>query len=172
MNTRHSADQRYELTQFDGIEITTRSVGTEELRAVKPESYDVYISTSSGVLGFRDASGDWIEFRNRWPRLGPVTIAILRAIQLNPGDFLTPAQITELTGYDSLRENTVLAARIYALRQSLRDRDQRFVETSTADGYAIRWSSQRTWLWVDRIATKQDARHPNDDAVPVKPIEA
>jgi hypothetical protein len=142
---------RYQVTVYDGSAMTVKTVSGKEKNAFKPEACDLYYSPPDGVLAFRDADGNWVEYRGQWPRFGPKCIGILQAILLNPGDFLTPAAIAELTAFESLRENTVLAARVFAMRKSLRDPGTRFVETRTSNGYAIRWPRGRSFLWIELI---------------------
>ena len=151
MKMKAATQKRYEVNRYDGNEIVTETVTTDCLRTLKPKSSDHYVSTCTGAFCFRTASGKWVEYHNKWPGLGPVGLVILQALQLNPGDYLTPAELAELTGYDSLRGNEVLAARIHAIRKLHRDKSERFIETRRSGGYAVRWPKERTWLWVDRL---------------------
>jgi hypothetical protein len=144
-------DRKYEVTVNDGKEITVKTVTAAEKEALDPQAFDLYMSPADGVLGFRDAKGNWVEYRNRWPGLGPVCIAIIQALQLNCGDFLSPKTLSQLCGFDSLHENSVLAARAHAIRKALRDPGARFIETRTSNGYALRWPRERTFLWVELI---------------------
>ena len=149
---------RYEIREYDGHEMTARTVTADELAQLTPQSFDHYISTCSGILAFRACSGQWKQHVKKWPRMGKVSTAILRALQLNAGDFLTPREIAVITGYDSLRIGQTLQARICAIRKALEDCKDWFIETRTSDGYAVRWSAERTWLWVDRLL---DADEPD-----------
>ncbi len=155
MKTKATTQKRYEVTRYHGNEIVTETVTTDCMRTLKPKSSDHYVSTCTGDFGFRTASGKWVEYHNKWPGLGPVGLAILQALQLNPGDYLTPTELAELTGYGSLRRNEVLAARIHAIRKLHRDKGERFIETRQSGGYAVRWPGERTWLWVDRIVSAE-----------------
>ena len=149
MQTSTSNARKYDVTQYDGREVTVTRMTAAEVRGLKPQTFDHFISTRDAIMAFRTASGKWIEWRNEWPGVGPVGLAILRSLQMNPGDFLTPEDIAELTGVNSLKRNEVLAARVCRLREAHADKSQRFIETRTASGYAIRWPRERTWLWVD-----------------------
>jgi hypothetical protein len=150
MQTLTNNARRYDVMQYDGREVTVTRMTPAEVRGLKPQAFDHFISTCDAILAFRTATGKWIECRNEWPGVGPVGLAILRSLQMTPGDFLTPKDIAELTGYRSLERNEVLAARVCALRNAHGDKAQRFIETRTAGGYAIRWPRERTWLWIDR----------------------
>lgn len=151
MKTARQIEKKYEVMQYDRHEVTARSVTADELLSIEPRKFNHYISTRDRIYGFRSRSGKWIKHRKRWPRMGPISKAILRALQLNPGEFLSPDEIAELTGRISLREHDVLTARIYAIRKAHDDSGDWFIETTTDDGYAVRWREERTWLWIDRI---------------------
>lgn len=151
MKTMAKNEKRYEGMRYDGREVIALSMTPDEVLAIVPQKFDHYISAPDRNYGFRSPSGKWIEYHKKWPRMGPVSLAILRALQLNPGEFLSPEYIAEITGYDSLREHDVLAARLYAIRQAHDNSRDWFIETTTADGYAARWRKERTWIWVDRI---------------------
>jgi hypothetical protein len=150
MQTPTSNARKYDVTQYDGREVTVTRMTAAEVQKIKPQAFDYFISTRDAILAFRTAAGKWIEYRNKWPGVGPVGLAILRSLQMNFGDFLTPEDIAELTGINSLKRNEVLAARSCRLRKTHADKSQRFIETRTADRFAIRWPRERTWLWVDR----------------------
>ena len=153
MNKNMRIQKKYDVMTYDGHEVIAKTMQAREVKALKPKSFDHYVSTCTGDLGFMASSGKWVEYHNKWPGLGPVGLAILQALQLNAGDYLTPAELAELTGYDSLRSNEVLAARIHAIRKLHRDKGERFIETRTSGGYAVRWPKERTWLWINRIVS-------------------
>ena len=149
MKAHNDSTGRYQVTIYDGKELVVRSMNGTEKLALQPQSFDLYYSLPDGILAFRDSSGKWIEYRGHWPRFGPKCIGILQVLLLNPGDFMAPAAIGDLTRFDSLRENTILAARVHAMRKSLRDTGGWFIETRTSNGYAIRWPRERSFLWVE-----------------------
>ena len=149
MNNNTTSARRYQTTAYDGNELTVKTLSSADKLALDPQAYDLYYSLPDGILAFRDSAGNWVEYRGHWPKFGLKCISILQALLLNPGDFLSPAAIGELTGHDSLCENTVLAARVHAMRKSLRDPGARFIETRTSNGYAIRWPRERSFLWVE-----------------------
>lgn len=155
MRALNTCNRVYDLTSYDGHEVVARTIDREGLEALDPQQFDHFIATHIGVFAFRNELGRWIEYSQTWPRLGPVGIKVIRALQLNPGDFLTPRDIAELTSYDSLRQNENLAARICAIRKSHQDTSERFFETRRAGGYAVRWQAERTWVWVERILEDQ-----------------
>jgi hypothetical protein len=110
-NTR----QRYEVTIYDGKDIAMKTMTREQVMAINPQSADYFLSIAFGVLAFRTAGDEWIQFDNSdWPGLGDVCIRIIQALQLNPGEFLTPDEIAELTGCHTLRNNNALSARLKA----------------------------------------------------------
>jgi len=146
-------EPRYEVTHYDGTEISTRIVTRAEMLAIDPGSVDHYQARCLGLLSFRTATGDRREYRGRWPKLGPAGLRVLHALQLNPGDFLCPSEIAALTGWRSLERNGALTALIMRLRKAHDEQGQAawFIETSTAGGYFVRWPKHRTWMWVERV---------------------
>lgn len=156
MNANDRIEPRYEVTQYDGKEVIARTMTQEEAEAIDPKAFDHFMSTASGVMGFRASDGQWVDYDKKWPRMGRVTTDLLRALQLNPGVFLTPAELEKLTGHTSLGENSALAARVHSLRETHHDKEQRFIETNTQNGYRLRWPKERTWLWIDRIPSDTD----------------
>ena len=155
MNKNMRIQKKYEVTIYDGREVVAKTMMASQVKTLKPESFDHFMSTCNGVLGYRAADGQWVEHRNTWPGMGPVGLAVLQALQLNPGDYLTPGDIAGLTGYESLRHNDVLAARVCAIRNA-HSKNRMLVETRGSCGYALRWPKQRIWLWVDRIPASAD----------------
>jgi hypothetical protein len=148
--------RQYQVTRNNGAEVTTVPVIAGEVEAIRPQDFDFYMSKPDATLGFQDHKGKWHEWSSSWPRLGPVCLDILEALQLNAGDYLTPTDLAEITGYESLRENGNLAARVCAIRHTLGNSGSRFIETRTAGGYAIRWPKNRTFVVVERVpSTKQ-----------------
>jgi len=135
------------MTTNDG----TTSITAAERKQIDPEKPDLFISNPDGVLAFRLESGERIEHRGRWPGMGSVMLAVLQALIVNSGDFLTPAEIAVITGISSLRENNNLSARVAKLRRFFRDTNQRFIETRDSGSYAIRLPQCRTFLWLERI---------------------
>ncbi|MCK4601582.1 MAG: helix-turn-helix domain-containing protein [Phycisphaerae bacterium] len=159
MKGKARTQQSYEVNQYDGHEVETTTMTATEVKGLNPKGFDHYISLCLGIFGFRTKSGKWIEYRKKWPGIGKVGLAILQALQLNPGEFLTPAEIAELTDYESLRRHDVLAARVCAIRNAHKHKDERFIETRRGGGYALRWCQERTWLWVDRIPIGKNNEH-------------
>ena len=144
-------EKRYDKTCYDAHEVTVETISAEERQEIKPLGFDFYMSKADGVLLFRTETGKWIEYVTSWPRLGPVTLAALNALQLNPGEFLTPEQIGRISGYTSLGRVGPLVARVHAMRKTLKDRDGWFIETKTSGGYGVRWVKERTWIWIERL---------------------
>ncbi len=144
-------EKKYDVTRYDGREVIARAATAKQARLYKPQAYDYYISTCWGVLGYRAAGGRWVEHQDGWEGIGPVTLPLVRAIQLNPGDYLTPEEIAQITGIGSLVRNGVLIARVYAFRRAHEGNPDRFIQTRASGDYAIRWPKERTWLWIDRV---------------------
>jgi DNA-binding response OmpR family regulator len=122
--------------------------------AIDPASVDHYQAACRGLLAFRTATGDWEKYEEKWPKLGPVGLRVLHALQLNPGDFLCPSEIAALTGWRSLERNGALTALIMRLRKAHKEQGQAepwFIETKTAGGYGVRWPKDRTWMWIERV---------------------
>jgi hypothetical protein len=145
-------DRRYESNSYDGRDFKTDTVSAESVASVSGPEFDHFMSSCNGVLGFRTSNGKCVEYREKWPRMGRITLDVLKILQLNPGDFLTPEDIAALTGHLSLRANETLAARVCAIRKTHQDESERFIETRKGGGYGLRWPKDRTWLWIDRIA--------------------
>lgn len=145
-------EPKWEVTQFDGNAITTRTVTEAELASIQPQQFDHYRSNSLGIFAYRDAAGNWIEHRDVWPKMGPVNLAVLEALQLHPAVSLTPLDLARLTGIHSLADNGNAAVRVRKIREAHDDGDQRFVETRRSGGLAYRWPRSRTWIWIERIS--------------------
>jgi hypothetical protein len=147
-------NSRYEVTHYDGKTFNARTVTNEELTEIDQQSVDYFQSSAFGIRAFRTADGQWVEHRDGdCPGLGDVCIRIIQALQLNPGEFLTPEVIAELTGRPSLRENNVLSARLMAIRRAHQESNKKphFFLSRRAGGFAVAWNPQCTWMWVDRI---------------------
>ena len=153
MNNKQIIKPRYELTSYDGHEVEVRSISWEQYQKIDPQSYDHYMSQSQGLWCYRDRQGHWIEHRIEWPGLGNTCIKIIQSVQLNPGSFLTPRDIAELTNVHSLAENNNLSARWLAIRQAHGETfaQPRFWLSRRAGGMAVAWHPKFTWAWLERI---------------------
>lgn len=154
MNTNKNIRLRYEVTIYDGQEILTRTMTRQQVMEINPQSFDYFLSTAFGIWGFRTDTGEWVEHRDAvWQGIGDTCIKITQAIQLNPGEFLTPAEIVELTGLSTLRSSNTLSARLKAIRQAHQESygAQNFFLSRRAGGYGISWSQVKTWCWVERM---------------------
>ena len=104
MNTDKSIKPRYEFITYDGQTITSRTITRQQVGAISPQSVDYFLSPAFGIWGFRTKTGEWIEHCDGdWQGIGDTCIKIIQALQLNPGEFLTPVEIADLTGFFSLR---------------------------------------------------------------------
>jgi hypothetical protein len=156
MNPKRITQPYYECTTYDGHNISTQTLTREQVLAISPQSVDHFLSCALGIWGFRTADGEWIEHRGGdWPGLGDTGIRIIQAIQINPGEFLSPTLIAELTGCSTLRNGYALSARLMALREihkeSFRTSKPHFFLSRRAGGFAVCWNPQRTWCSIDRI---------------------
>ena len=149
---------RFFLTQYlPKGEVTSVEITAEEKRvilenrAIDSVPLDFLLSYPDSVFAFRDESGSWIDHCPRWPRMGRVTLDLLLALQLNPGLFLTPSALRELTGHESLFGAWNLAGRVRALRMTLHDRRGRFIVTRRNGGYAVQWESKRGFCWIEPL---------------------
>ena len=152
MNTTNNS--RYEKIHYDGKAITTKTITYEQAKAIIPQSADYFQSSAFGILAFRTLDDEWIEHRQGIsPGLGDVCLRIIQALQLNPGEFLTPPEIAELTGRDSLRENNVLSARLMAIRKAHKECHSKphFFLSRRPGGFAVAWNPRCSWIWLERI---------------------
>ena len=82
--------------------------------------------------------------------MGETTLAILETLLLNSGEYLSPEELAELTGNPNLKRNSALAARILAIRKTLHDDNETYIQTQKTPGhYAVRWTG-RPWIWIER----------------------
>ena len=153
MNIKKPLEARYEITRYDTREINTWQVTRTEAKNFDPKSVDHFMAPDFGKWGFRNAQDKWISHRAKWPTLGTVSFRIIVAAQLNFGEFLTPADVVYLTGYETLRNGNALSARWLTIRKAHGESYAKphFFLTRKAGGFAIGWSSQRSWCWIERI---------------------
>ena len=149
---RQPHQPRCELLTYDGNETTTKVITHADLDGIDTTAVDHFHSRSLGVFGFRTACGDWVEYHDTWPMIGPVALAILEATQLNPGIYLDPRSIASITGLNSLYNGATLATRILKLREAHNEKGRpRFFKTIRAGGYRVCWPKERTWMWLELI---------------------
>jgi len=154
MNTGKFNKSRYEKRHFDGKTTNTKTITYEQVMEINPQSVNHFQSSAFGIHAYRTAEGVWIEHRDgNCPGLGDVCLRIIQTLQLNPGEFLTPREIAELTGRDSLRENNVLSARLLAIRKAHKESNTKphFFLSRRAGGFAVAWNPQYSWMWIERI---------------------
>lgn len=154
MNTNKKMDQRYEFITYDGQTIDTKVMTRQQVGAINHQSFDYFLSAAFGIWGFRTKSGEWIErCDGDWQGIGDTCLKIIQALQLNPGEFLSPKEVAELAGYSSLRNGNTLSARLMAIREAHKEtyKNHNFFRSRRAGGYGISWNSKKTWAWVERI---------------------
>ena len=141
----------FEVTRYDGTEMTATTVTRHELRSVDPQSVDHYVCPARASFEFRTATREWIV--HDWSGLGPRSTAILQVLQEHPGEYLVPIEIARLSGYQSFIENNNLSARLRSLRLVHREtaRTPWFFHTHRNGGFTLAWSADRTWMRVEKI---------------------
>ena len=146
---------RYEVTIYDGQDISTRMVTRAQLAEMQDQHYDYFFSKTLGKWAHTTAQDERIQHEHAaWPGIGDTCIRIIQAIQLNPGEFLTPAEIAELTGCDTLRSGNALSARLKAIREAHREtfRNPHFFLSRRDGGFGIAWNPTRTWMWLEKVS--------------------
>jgi len=154
MNQNKATKQRYEVTIYDGQDVTTRPMTREQVMEINPQSFGYFFSTVFGIWAFRTANDEWIEHEAAdWPGIGDTCIRIIQAVQFNPGEFLTPTEIAELTGYATLRNKNALSARLKAIREAHKEsyKAPNFFSSRRDGGFAIAWNAEKTWAWIERV---------------------
>ena len=145
---------RYETTTYvRGSEIEVRSVTESERAALDIQDYDHMIDFVAGTYGFKAEESEWTERPLDGSGLGKVCIRIIQAIQLYRGVFLTPGNVADLVNNNSLRENNNLSARLTPIRAAHFESGdkQRFFLSKRGNGFALKWPSEFSWIWVERI---------------------
>jgi hypothetical protein len=137
---------RYEDTIYDGHTITIKVFDADDPNLPNPEDFDLYFSSSLSTIGYRDAKGEWVRCKDRYPKgIGAVCVKIIHAIMLNPGRNLDRDQMASKAKHPALAEkNGNLLARVFKIRKVF---GYHFIETSRIDGYHIRWPKGQTWIW-------------------------
>jgi hypothetical protein len=154
MNPNKNLKSRYEILTYDGQSFSSTTMTRDQVMEINYQSFDYVLSSVLGIWAFRTADDEWIEHRGGdWPEFGDVCIRIVQAVQLNPGDFLKPVEVAELTGRDKLRENNNLSARLMAIRKAHREnhKQSHFFLSRKTGGFGIAWNKERTWMWIEKI---------------------
>lgn len=147
-------NHKYDITFYDGLETSSRIISNEELEKIATDQYDCVIDHVNGVFSFRLASGERMWYEGDWPGLGPVTLILLQTLQMDPGKFLSPRRIADLTDYPSLSDHGALAQRVRVLRRIFGSRCNDFIESRRLP-YRLRWRKECTWLWIDHTPVDQ-----------------
>ena len=143
-------EPRYEITYFDGNDIQIDSVDTEQLQKMPLQDYDLCIHEPKSELSFNNANGKRVTYKNEWPGIGDVTYAVLKALLDRTNESVGKNVLARLTQNNYLDIDGVLAARIYALRKSLQNKD--FIQTKRSRGkYLLAWNPRYTWVRIRRI---------------------
>ena len=159
MNPNKNIKSRYDVLAYDGQTINAKTMTREQVMAINPQSVDYFLSIAFGIWGFRTDDDEWVEHSAAdWTGLGDTCIRIIQAIQLNPGEFLTPQEIADLTGCFTLRNPNALSARLMAIREAHREsfKKSHFPQSRRARGYAIAWNPKYSWMWIERIASTME----------------
>jgi hypothetical protein len=156
-------DALLEYTVFDGRTIETTKITRADSEKLDPQVVDYCIFSPLGLWGYRTDDGRWVQHTRQWPGLGDLCLRIVKAVQLNPDIFLSPADIAFLTGRRSLSIPSNLSARLLAIRKAhgeTCDKPNFFLSKRT-DGFGIAWNAQRTWMWLETLpmpSSQQDTR--------------
>ncbi|MCH9032888.1 MAG: hypothetical protein IID42_00105 [Planctomycetes bacterium] len=149
---------RVEVTSYrPGSEPDVESMTIAEARKLAVQRYDHLLARVSGVYGYRDAQGDWVEHPLEGSGLGHIAWEIVRSLQFNPGVFLTRKQVDKLVrgacpgDYRSF--NGRLAARLKVIRSAHRENgtSPRLFVSKRNGGYAVQWPARFSWIWIDPI---------------------
>ena len=153
MNKKNE-EPRYEVTTCYDRTVDMETLSRDQVMAINRQSVDYFLSADFGIWAFRTAEDEWVEHRGGdWPGFGDVCIRIVQGLQLNPAEFLSPAIIAELTGRPTLRDNNALSARLMAIRRAHKEsyRKPHFFLSRKAEGFAISWAPENSWMWIERI---------------------
>jgi hypothetical protein len=154
MNIIKNVKYRYETIVYDGQEITTKNITRKEVMGLVHRSTDYFLSKTLGTWTFKTQAGKWIDHHDGiWPGLGNTSIKIIQALQFNPAEFLEPKDISELTGYFTLRDNNALSACLMRIRHVHKESAQKphFFLSRKTGGYGICWNPKCHWMWCERI---------------------
>lgn len=157
---RRLPQRKYYVTRGVGNKVASETMTKEQLEAIEGSQFELILCMVTARMVVTSSSGKRIEYFRQWPRMGRVSLQLIEAILLNSGEYLTPADLAEITGNDNLRENSNVAARIMAIRRTLHDDNETYVQTrKTPKHYAVRWSG-RPFIWIERapndLADTQD----------------
>jgi hypothetical protein len=141
-----------EVTRYNGKEIAVKTMTREEAEAIDLKSFDYYIASAFGKIGFRTASGKWVEYCNgRRPGIGPEGLNLTRAIQLNPGVHLRSLDLAELTGNEDFCGPNCVSAVVLRLRRAHSESKQKqhFFFTGDSGEMTVCWPAEKKWIWID-----------------------
>ena len=155
-------ERKYDVMIGEGKNVESKIMTSEELRLLAWNRFKVIICIVTARMVVTSSSGERIVYEDRWPRMGRVSLRLLEALLLNSGEYLTPVDLAEITGNDNLRENGTVAARILAIRKTLWDRNETYIQTQKTPGhYAARWTG-KPFIWVKRAPNELSAPHTTD----------
>jgi len=154
----------YELTRYDGAEITTRRYSHEDKQLFNPHAADHNLFFATGLWTYHGADGQWVtHFHGHWPCLGKLALDIIRAAQINVGEFLSPADIADLVGGKAGDINNWLSTRWLAIRKAHGEMSPTsyFFLSRRAGGFAVAWHPERTWQWLERVPAERLINPPS-----------
>ena len=162
MNKNNLNNSRYQVTIGKGKSVTTETMTYEQVMQLNPQDVDHFMSFAFGVYAYRNIKGKWIEIKGgNWPGMGDTTLSVVQALQLNPGQFLSPEFIAEVAGCPSLKRKNVLSALLLTIRKIHGEcyRYPNFFLSCRTGGFKIAWNSQKSFIWIERITPtkEQDA---------------
>lgn len=144
----------YELIMYDQRKFSKDSITKEAFYSMAKEDVDHIMAIDFGFWGFRTADGQRIERDLSEFTIGHVSLKVLEAVQCEPGDYFSPADMAELTGIATLREPNNLAACWRRLRLSLHETFHKpnFLLSKRTGGYGVAWNPDRSFIQITRIA--------------------
>lgn len=146
-------DATFEIRSYQQADLSVRTATYTEAQALHWQEYHHVLSMSLGVWSFENAEKQRITPEPHWPGLGIKCIKLLQALQENPGHYLSPSAICELTGEDTFLENNNLSARLLHLRKLHHEsfRKPHLFLSRRSGGLAVAWHPDRSWLSIERI---------------------
>jgi len=153
MNKNNLNNSRYQVTIGKGKSVTTETMTHEQVLNLNPKSVDHFMSFAFGIYGYRNIKGKWIEIKGgNWPGMGDTTLSVVQALQLNPGQYLSPKSIAQLTGRPSMSRKNALSARLLAIRKAHGEtyRHPHFFLSRRTGSFGLAWSC-KSWMWIEII---------------------
>jgi len=148
---RRPQERKYLIIRGVGNKVVEETVSAGDLAQIVKKEYDLVICKATGTMVVTSPSGKRITYEGKWPRMGETSLDVLEALLINGNEYLKPSELADLTGNRNLKRNSALAARILAIRKTLHDKTEKYIQTQKTPGhYAVRWTG-RPWIWIERM---------------------